>query len=141
MAKKRTLEEWIQLYERKTKLPYEPTDKRMLRFYFPDKGFAEIGATPDMVIVGQLSGDGLFWKKVAEIMAMERGIHNLGCFFVRNVEPYLKFFNVEIDKTEDLGDGIKRYFGKFKDSGKKVLVSPQGKMKNGNMRWIVTWEI
>ena len=141
MSKIKTLDEWIKLYEKKTRLPYENTDKRMVRYFFPERGFAEIGISKDMVIVGQLSGDGLFWKRVAEILAMERGITHLGCFLVREPESYLKFFGAEIEKTEDVGDNLKRYFCKFKDSDKKALISPQGKMKNGNVRWIVTWEI
>lgn len=96
MAKNKTLEEWIALYEKKTKLKYETPDPRTVRFYFPDRGFAEIGVTKDMVVIGQLSGDGIFWKQVAEILAAERKIKNLGCWLVREVEPYLKLFGVEI---------------------------------------------
>ena len=126
MAKSRTLDEWIKIYEKKTNLKYEDTDKRMTRYFFPERGFAEIGITNDMV---------------AEILAMERGITHLGCFLVREPESYLKFFGAEIEHTEDVGDNLKRFFCKFKDSDKKALISPQGRMTNGNVRWIVTWEI
>lgn len=141
MAKTKTLEEWIEFYEKKTKLKYEKPDPRTIRFYFPDRGFAEIGIAKDMVIIGQMSGDGLFWKQVAEVMAVERRISHLGSWLVRDVEGYIKFYGVEIEKVEELEKDFKRYYGKFKDTGKKVLLTPQGKISNGNIRYIATWEI
>ena len=141
MTKTKTLDEWIELYEKKTKLKYEQPDPRTIRFYFPDRGFAEIGITKDMVVIGQISGDGIFWKQVAEVLAAERGINHLGCWLVREVEPYLKLFRIEIEKVEEKEIGFKRYYGKFKDTGKKILLTPQGKITNGNIRYIATWEI
>ena len=141
MSKTRTLEEWIELYEKKTGLKYETPDPRTVRFYFPDRGFAEIGIAKDMVVIGQVSGDGFFWKQVAEILAAERGIKNLGCWVVRSIEPYIKLFDVEIEKIEELEKDFKRYYGKFKSTGKKVLFTPQGKISNGKLRYVVTWEI
>lgn len=141
MVKSRTIDEWIEIYEKKTKLKYETPDPRTRRFYFPDRGFAEIGIAPDMVVIGQMSGDGIFWKQVAEILAAERGIKNLGSWLVRDVEGYIKFYGVEIEKVEEKEKGFKRYYGKFKDTGKNVLLTPQGKISNGNIRYIATWEI
>ena len=139
--KTRTLEEWIKIYETKTKLKYEKPDPRTVRFFFPDRGFAEIGITQDMVVIGQMSGDGVFWKQVAEILAKERKISHVGTWIVRNVEAYIKFFGVEIEDVEEKESGLKRYRGKFKSTGKKVLLTPQGKIRNGNIRYIATWEI
>lgn len=141
MTESKTLEEWIELYEKKTNLKYEEPDKRTIRFFFPDRGFAEIGAAKDMVVIGQMSGDGVFWKQVAEVLAMERGITHLGSWLVRNPETYLKLFGVEIENVEEAVPDMKRYYGKFKDTGKKVLITPEGRMTNGNVRYIVTWEI
>ena len=141
VAKKRTIDEWIELYEKKTKLKYETPDPRTRRFYFPDRGFAEIGIASDMVVIVQTSGEGLFWKQVAEILAAERGITHLGCWVVRDIEPYIKLFGIEVEKTEEKEKGFKRYYDKFKDNGKKVLLTPQGKISNGNIRYIATWEI
>ena len=141
MAKGKTLEEWIELYEKKTNLKYETPDPRTIRFYFPDRGFAEIGSTENMIVIGQLSGDGIFWKQVAEVLARERGINHLGTWLVREPESYLKFFGVEITKVEEKEKGMKRYHGVFKDTGKKALITPQGTMTNGKIRYVVTWEI
>lgn len=139
--KSKTLEEWIEIYEKKTNLKYEEPDPRTIRFYFPDRGFAEIGVAKDMVVIGQTSGDGIFWKQVAEVLARTRGIKQLGTWLVREPEPYLKLFGVEIEKVEEKEKGMKRYFGKFKDTDKKALITPQGIMKNGHIRYVVTWEI
>ena len=40
----RTLEEWIKIYEKKTKTKFEP-DARAKLFFDAEKGFAEIGTT------------------------------------------------------------------------------------------------
>lgn len=141
MSKSKTLEEWIALYEEKTNLKYEDPDPRTIRFFFPDRGFAEIGLTKNMVVIGQMSGDGIFWKQVAEVLAKARGINHLGSWLVREPELYLKLFGAEITKVEENEKDMKRYYGIFKDTGKKVLITPQGRMNNGNIRYIVTWEI
>ena len=141
MSKNKTLEEWIELYEKKTNLKYEEPDGRLKRFFFPDRGFAEIGATPNMIFIKQVSGDGLFWKQVAEVLAMASGITHLGTWIVRDPESYRELFNVEIEKVEEAEPEMKRYYGKFKDTGKNVLATAQGRMANGNIRYIVTWEI
>lgn len=135
------LEEWIEFYEKKAGVKYEPPDQRAIRFYFPDKGFAEIGVTKNMVIVHQLCGDAHFWKQVAEVIAIEHGINHLGTWCIRNIEPYIRYFGVEVESTEDLGEGLKRYHGKFKDTGKSAIFTPNFKAKNGNIGYLVTWEI
>ena len=92
----------------------ETPDKRTIRFFFPTRGFAEIGATKDMVVIGQMSGDGIFWKQVAEVLALERGITHLGSWLVRNPETYIKLFGVEIENVKESIPDMKRYYGKFK---------------------------
>ena len=135
------LEEWITIYEKKAQVKYESPDARVRRFYFADKGFAEIGVSKDMVVVHQLCGDARFWKKVAEVIAMEHGINHLGTWCIRKIEPYIRFFYVEIEQVEDLGNGLKRYHGKFKDTGKSAIFTPNFIAKNGNTGYLVTWEI
>lgn len=138
---KKTLEEWIEFYEKKAGVKYKAPDKRTTRFYFPDKGFAEIGVSKDIVIVHQLCGDAHFWKQVAEVLATEHGIHYLGTWCIRNIKPYIRYFGVKIESTEDLGKGLTRYHGKFKDTGKIATFTPKFEAKNGNIGYLVTWEI
>ena len=87
----------IKIYEKKTKTKFEPSPRGTIMFY-PERGFAEIGATKDMVIIGQTCGEAKFWKQTAEIMAKARGITHLGTFCIRNVKAYMKLFGAEIEK-------------------------------------------
>ena len=140
MADTKTLEEWIALYEKKTgtKFKREPICQMA---YFPDRGFAEFAATKNMIVIHQLCGDAKFWKQVGEVLAMEHGMNHLGTYCIREIEPYIKFFNVEIERVEELPDGLKRYHGRFKDTGKQATFSPHFKLKNGKIGYMVTWEI
>lgn len=140
MSEKRTLDEWIKFYEQKAGVPFE-REPRCRLAWFPDRGFAEFGATNDMIIIYQLCGDAKFWKQVAEVLAMEHGITHLGTWCIREIEPYIRFFNAEIERVEELPDGLKRYHCRFKDTGKAVTCSPRFWAKNGNVGYMVTWEI
>ena len=139
MAEK-TLEEWIAHYEKKTKTKFKQ-DPRAKLLFDPEKGFAEIGVLKNMVVIGQLSGDAKYWKKFAEEIARRCKISNLGTWCCRNIEAYIKFFNVEIEEIEDAGENLKRYHGKFKDTGKPALFSPRSRNEAGNVVYMVTWEI
>ena len=136
----RTLEEWIKIYEKKTKTKFEP-DARAKLFFDAEKGFAEIGTTKNLVVIGQLCGDAKHWKKIAEELAKNLNIFHLGTWCIRNIEAYIKFFNVEIDFIEDAGENLKRYHGHFKDTGKSALFSPRSRNSAGNLVYMVTWEI
>lgn len=118
--KAKTLEEWISLYEKKTRTKFEP-DARAKLLFDAEKGFAEIGVTKDMVIIGQTCGEAKFWKQTAEIMAKARGITHLGTFCIRNVKAYMKLFGAEIEKIEDAGAGYQRYHCRLKKTGKPAL--------------------
>ena len=138
--KSRTLKEWIQLYEKKTGTKFEPNPRGTIMFY-PERGFAEIGSTKDMVIIGQVSGDAKFWKQTAEVMAKERRITHLGTWCIRNIKAYMKFFGAEIERIEDAGEGYERYHCRLKDTGKPALFSPTAINSAGNVVYMVTWEI
>ncbi len=140
MASTKTLDEWIALYEKKTGSKFErmPVCKLV---YFPDRGFAEFAASKNMIIIHQLCGDAKFWKQVGEVLAMEHGLNHLGTWCIRDIEPYIKFFNAEIENIEELDDGLKRYHCRFKGTGKPALCSPHFKTENGNIGYMVTWEI
>lgn len=140
MADKKTLDEWIALYEKKTGVVFKP-EPRCKMAYFPDRGFAEFGAYKGMIIIYQLCGDAKFWKQVAEVLAMEHGFNHLGTWCIRDIEPYIKFFDAEIERVEELPDGLKRYHCRFKDTGKPVTCSPRYYLKNGKIGYMVTWEI
>lgn len=140
MKSGKTLDEWIAAYNRKAPEPFK-RDERFSFFYRPDKGFAEIGQTDDMVIIRQLSGDGRFWKDKASEMARKVGLKMGGTWFVRqNIMAYIRLFGFRVVATEELPDGLKRYHCETKD-GKKGLASPAFPLPNGNYAYFITWEV
>ena len=100
-----------------------------------------IAAIKGMIIIHQLCGDAKFWKQVGEVLALEHGMKALGTWCIRDIEPYIKFFNAEIERMEELPDGLKRYHCRFKDTGKPATCSPRFKTDNGKIGYMVTWEI
>ena len=137
---KKTLEEWIKIYEKKTGTEFKADPRAKLQFN-PEKGFAEFGVYEDMVIVGQCCGDAKYWKEIAEYLASQLDLKHLGTWCCRKIEPYIKLFNVEIEFTEDAGEGLKRYHCRIKDTGKPALFSPRSRNSAGNVVYMVTWEI
>lgn len=140
MAEKKTLEEWIAFYEQKTGTKFK-AEPRCRLVWFPDRGFAEFAVANNMIIIHQLCGDAKFWKQVAEVLAMEHDLHHLGTWCIREIEPYIKFFNAEIEHVEELPDGLKRYHCRFKDTGKAAMCSPRFQREDGGITYMVTWEI
>jgi hypothetical protein len=138
----RTMEEWIEFYERKTGEKLERQDG-WETFYHPDKGFCQYRATEDMIIINQLCGDIHFWKDKAEAMARDMGISHLGTWYIReNVRPYARLLGFEVYKEEELPGGLKRYYGRNKVTGKEGLASPAFKYKeSGRQAYFITWEI
>lgn len=134
----RTLAEWIERYNRKVPEGFK-RDEKFALFFRPDKGFCEIANAGKMVIIGQVCGDGRFWKKHAEEWARELGLKACGAYFVRNeVSAYQKLFGFKVVKTEEK-DGFKRYHCKAAD-GRWGLMTEC--VIDGKRRaHYVTWEV
>ena len=122
MSKEKTLEEWIEFYNRKVFEPFERDEKYQL-LYRADKGFAEIAVNEKMAFVNQVCGDIHFWKSVAENIAQANGLSLIGTRCFRNIEPYIRLNGYKIDKTEETPDGL-IYFGTHKGTGKKGKAIP-----------------
>ena len=134
----RTLEEWIERYNRKVPEGFK-RDKRFALFYYCAKGFCELGVTNEMVIVGQVCGDGHFWKRFAEDVARELGLKVCGAYFVRNEVPaYQKLFGFTVWKQEEK-NGFKRYHGKSTDGRWGLMTECES--ENGHRAYWVTWEV
>lgn len=130
----RTLEQWIDRYNKKIPEGFK-RDKRFALFYLPDKGFAEIMNTGNMIVVNQLCGEFKFWRKVAERLAQQCGYTHAGTICIRNIEAYIRmagFVPYDIEYTVQ-GD---RYFCKDKHTGQKGQASPAGEGT-----YYITWEV
>ena len=74
-----SLEEWAELYKKKTHNDFKPHPNFRLIF-FPERGFCEVAFEPkvQMVMAYQLCGDGKFWKRVLDALAMAAGYEHCG---------------------------------------------------------------
>ena len=134
------LDEWVKLYENKTKEKFEPHPGFKL-FYLPDRGFCEYRVTEDMVMIYQLSGDGKFWRDYGLLLAELTKCKKLGTICIRdNIKAYIRFWGYTIDKEEVLPDGLVRYHCKHKDTGKPGLCSPAWE-DNNKVSYYVTWDL
>lgn len=134
----RTLDEWIERYNRKIPEGFK-RDNRFALFYLPDKGFCEIVATDLMVIINQVSGDGLFWKKFSEDIARALRLKACGTYCVRkNILAWGKFFGFKVTDTEEKG-GFKRYHGE--NSEGRWGMATECVFEDGNRAYQVTWEV
>ena len=95
-----------------------------------------------MVFINQLAGDALWWKEKISDMARRVGLTMGGTRCVRrNIRAYIRLLGYEIVKTEDAGDGLKRYYGVHKRTNKKGLASPSGIFPDGTQAYFMTWEV
>lgn len=136
----KTFEDWVKEYENKTGEKYE-VDERFRTFFEPEKGFAQMTETASMIVVNQCCGDAQYWKGKAEELAKEKGKSHLGTWCIREILPYIKLFGYEIEKIEELPEGMKRYHCRNKKTGKVGLASPSFRSKNGNIGYMITCEV
>ena len=105
-----TKDEWVALYEKKTKSAFKPHPNFKLLF-FPERGFCEVTFDPktQMVMAYQICGDGRFWKRVLDSLAMVAGFKHCGAILIRNVKAYVRLFGFHIVREDKLVDGTYIY--------------------------------
>lgn len=135
-----TKDEWIAYYNKKTPEPFKP-DERMNFFFHPDKGFCEVGMSDNCVFIGQLAGDGRWWKEKVDAMARVFGCKRGSCFFCRRSVPaYLRLFGYKVEGREMIGEYTK-YVCSNKDSGKYLFAFPTGHFLHGIQLYYMEWEV
>lgn len=136
----RTFEEWVQVYEKKTNNPFRKHSDFTLIF-FPERGFCEVAFEPktQMVMAYQLCGDGRFWKRVMDSMAIVSGYSHCGAICIRHIKPYIRFFGFRVVKEEQTTDGVPIYYCENAD-GEKARCAPAWKDTDG-YAYYVTWEV
>lgn len=134
----RTFDEWVERYNRKIPEKFK-RDNRFALFYLSDKGFCELLATDKLVVMGQVSGDGRFWKKFAEDTARALGLKACGTYCGRKeVLAWIRLFGFKVTKIEEK-DGFKRYHAVGKDGGWYLMT--ECVFENGVRSHWVTWEV
>lgn len=95
----KTLQGWIDMYEKKTKDKFAvPNGFRLM--YLPERGYTinKIDVENDMVMVYSVCGDGRFWFDMAKLQASQVGINHVCSIVTRHIKPYIKFMGFEILK-------------------------------------------
>ena len=76
-SKAKTFDEWVEYYEQKTGDKYKcPNGYRV--YYLPDRGFAQIARSGEMLLIYIICGDGKFWRDFAEVIATASGCKAMG---------------------------------------------------------------
>lgn len=136
-----TIDEWIALYEKKTDSTFKPHPNFKLLF-FPETGFCEVAFEPktEMVMAYQLCGDGRFWKRVLDSLAMVAGFKHCGAICIRHVKPYIRLFGFHITREEKLADDTFIYYCED-TQGNHARLAPAWKNEDGTYSYYVTWEV
>ena len=134
----KTLEEWIEFYERKTGKKFKPEENYKL-LYRPDKGFCEISASDNAILVGAVSGDGKFWKSSADLLARYMKFNFCRSINIRkNIRAYLRLFGYRITKiTEE--NGLKYIESKNKDN--KICGAFECIFEDGSHGYFLNWQV
>lgn len=138
----KTFAEWTALYEQKTGKPFKRQESMRL-FFYPERGFAELGVDTEnkLVVAYQLCGDGWFWRRVMETLALSLGYTHCGTVCIRRIKPYIRFWGYRIDKTGYTDDGIPRYYC-TDNHGRKLTCSPAWRDdETGEYAYWMTWEV
>ena len=137
-----TLAEWIEKYNKKNpEDKYDPNPGYQLLFR-EDKGFCEVRIEENMILLGQLAGDGRFFKERAEEAARKLGLKEGGTYCIRKeIMAYIRLFGYRVEHTEEVAGGLKRYFCKHKSTGKWGIASPAFRYETGEYAYFITWEI
>lgn len=132
----KTLEEWIDKYNKKVPEGFK-RDERFELFYLPEKGFAEVMDTGEMLIVYQVSGDFKFWRGFVEKIARKLGYKRACTMCARRIDSYLRMANAVPYRTEETPIGT-RYFCRDKYTGLEVEAAP---LPSKNKLYFISWEV
>ena len=136
----KTFEEWVALYEKKTGVKFV-RNKGFKMFFWPDRGFCEVGVLDNMVVAWQLCGEGKFWRQLLEAFADALNKPACGTVCVRHIKPYIRFWGAKIKRTEITPTGQERYFCET-DDGVKLQCSPAWVDDDtGEISYFMTWEV
>lgn len=123
--KGKSLKEWVELYETKTKEKAEVLEGYRL-FYVATRGFCTMKPDSEskMLIICQICGDLKFWLDYAELQAAAMQLDCVASVLIRHVEPYIRDFGWEILEKEDV-NGHYRYWCQD-NIGRLAIVTHKG---------------
>lgn len=127
---KKTLAEWIDLFEQKTNLAIMHKQETISKCTFDDeKGFAVFMLQGDTVHIDKICGDGNYWRDFIEDYAKKNKAIKLKSASVRNIRAVLRAFRFKLSHEKHT-EGERIMYCKDK-KGRNVEVKYIGKAKNG----------
>lgn len=132
--------EWKEFYKQKTGDEFR-TRSGFRELYIPERGLCQLSVTEKLVVLEQVSGDGRFWKDVADIVSRLLGLNMAGTLLTRrNPVAYMRLFGYEVEEIEEHGCE-KRYYGRNKRTGLRCWLTPaEQETSRGDRIYFVTWE-
>lgn len=137
----RAFGEYLRMFEEKTGKPFR-RNRGAKMFYYPERGFAEIGVDREhsIVVLFNVSGDGMFWRRIAEMMAELLEIPCCGTIALRGIKAYIRRYGYRVEHVEHTEEGMERYFCVGAD-GRKGTCSPAFlDEETGRWAYFITWE-
>lgn len=130
----RTLEQWIEVYCKKTKDIFNvPIGYNVA--YHPSRGFCVYALQDNVCAIYEACGDGRFWKDFAEAECIFSGKANvLGTICNRHIKPYLRLIGFEFVD----GDIEGRFLARDKELLYPVLCTVRGEDRQGNKEYVLT---
>lgn len=117
---KKTLREWFDFYEKKTKEKHINLDKYKTLFD-EEKGYCQFCIQGNDLMIHECCGDGLFWCKYAFDFAKEHSLKRIVTLCTRNILPYIRRMNGVIKHKE---------VRQFTNNGLEIYgISPYGKFR------------
>lgn len=135
--KEKTLQAWIDMYEKKT------GDKAVLPegfslYWLPNRGFAEykIDEKNNILLIYIICGDGKFWRDLGELICRLNHLKCISSILTRNIEAYIRFWRWEIVKVQNK-DEKKRFICRDQ-LNRFVIITYKGADDNGSPAYWVT---
>ena len=101
------LNEWAELYHRKTGELFSPDEKYTL-IHDDEHGFCEYKIFPKHIQLRQLCGDCKFWVKIAMSIVLQLGLEAMCAKILRHPKPFIRALGFKLATTEEK-EGYYRY--------------------------------
>lgn len=131
----KTLNQWIDKYEEKTKDEFSLPNGFNL-YWLPERGFAQYRLHEGLLVIYQLCGDIHFWYDLAKLLCVSNGGYAVSAVSILPIKPYLRLLKFKIEKEETV-NGKHRYYC-TDDSGRPVIATYKGTDKDGTDSYFVT---
>lgn len=93
--KRKSLQQWMEIYSKKTGDTVVLNDPARHLFYLPERGFCQLSIDREnsrLIIWEVCTNDGKFWRDFALMEADGQGLSSVRTTTTRNIKAYLRLF-------------------------------------------------